>query len=251
MPIVDATGIDYTLQAVEKFCCGRVDIDLRACLPTDIGAFGRSLRKLSFVLLVVAVLGGVGCGGSTSAGNSIPAGWLDVINVRNPVTLPGKLAAQRVPVGIAGDYKPDLVLLPNGELLLVMFIPITNANGTYQENMILYRSPDGGETWGARETLPLLGREPYFSILGDGTLFITASFVVEDFRNIQGYAYAIVYRSTNGGITWSTQPIYAEDVPGAPAKSVTRTSRNILELNDALRAPRPPVPRRPEMSSTP
>jgi hypothetical protein len=47
-----------------------------------------------------------------------------------------------------------MVVLPNGDLLLVMFIPITNANGTYQENMILYRSSD----------------------LSDGTLFITASF---------------------------------------------------------------------------
>jgi hypothetical protein len=56
--------------------------------------------------------------------------------------------------------------------------------------------------------------------------------VVEDFRNTQGYTYAIVYRSTDGGITWSMQPIYAEDVPGVRAKSVTRTSRNILGLND-------------------
>ena len=63
-------------------------------------------------------------------------------------------------------------------------------------------------------------------------MFITASFVVEDFRNTQGYTYAIVYRSTDGGITWSMQPIYAEDVPGVRAKSVTRTSRNILGLND-------------------
>ena len=45
----------------------------------------------------------------------------DFINVRNPVTLPARIAAQRVPVGITGDYKPCLGLLPSGELLLVNY----------------------------------------------------------------------------------------------------------------------------------
>jgi hypothetical protein len=193
--------------------------------------FAKVLATLAPVLVATAVLTVFGCAGG-SGSNSAPAGVTGVIHVRNPIKLPAQLPAVRVAVGIPGDYKPDLVLLPTGQLLLVLFIPITNPNGTYQENMILYRSSDGGITWGARETVPLLGREPYFSLLSDGTLFITASFLSTDFRNTAGYTYACVYRSTDGGMTWSGLQILSDDVPGVPPRSVTRTSRNILELTD-------------------
>src|SRR5580693_2982355 len=140
-----------------------------------------------------------GCQGLSSGGAADAPAWPDVINVRNPVTLPAQISAKRVPVGLTGDYKPDLVTLPSGEMLLVMFQPVTNSNGTYQENMILYRSEDSGLTWGTRDTLPLLGREPYFTLLGDGTLFMTASFISADYRNTEGYDYSVVYRSEDGG----------------------------------------------------
>jgi hypothetical protein len=137
-----------------------------------------------------------------------------------------------VPVGVSGDYKPDLVVLPSGEMLLVMFQPVTNPNGTYQENMIMYRSKDGGQTWGTRDTLPLLGREPYFTQLKDGTLFITASFMSADYRNTEGYTYAIVYRSRDDGLTWTSTPILPQDVPNVPSGTETVTSRNLIQLAD-------------------
>src|ERR1700734_3351194 len=136
-----------------------------------------------------------GCQGLRSVGAAAAPTWPDVIHVRNPVTLHAQIRAKRVPVGLTGDYKPDLVVLPSGEMLLVMFQPVTNPNGTYQENMIMYRSEDSGQTWGTRDTLPLLGREPYFTLLSDGTLFITALVTSADYRNTEGYDYSVVYRS--------------------------------------------------------
>ncbi len=185
-------------------------------------------------LAIAAATALCGCEGLNSGGAAAAPAWPDVINVRNPVTLPAQIAAKRVPVGLAGDYKPDLVVLASGEMLLVMFQPVTNPNGTYQENMILYRSEDGGQTWGPRETLPLLGREPYFTLLSDGTLFITATFLLADYRNTEGYTYAIVYRSEDGGNTWTSLPILTEDVPNLPpgTRTTTRSSRNLIELAD-------------------
>ena len=188
-------------------------------------------RAVFLAIVVPAALSA--CQGLNSGGAASSPAWPDVINVRNPVTLPAQIPAKRVPIGLSGDYKPDLVVLSSGEMLLVMFQPVTNSNGTYQENMIMYRSEDGGLTWGTRDTLPLLGTEPYFTLLSDGTLFITASFLSVDYRNTEGYTYAVVYRSEDGGNTWTDMPILSGDVPGvSAAKTETRTSRNLIQLPD-------------------
>jgi hypothetical protein len=186
----------------------------------------------AFLLAILAATALSGCQGLSSAGATAAPAWPDVINIRNPVTLPAQIRAKRVPVGLTGDYKPDLVVLSSGEMLLVMFQPVTNPNGTYQENMIMYRSEDGGQTWGPRDMLPLLGREPYFTLLSDNTLFITASFLTADYRNTEGYTYAIVYRSEDGGSTWTSMPILSQDVPNLRPRTETTTSRNLIQLTD-------------------
>ena len=154
----------------------------------------------------------------------------DHIRVRNPVTLPARVSAERVPLGFAGDYKPCVVRLASGELLVVMFHGVSVAGGKVREEMILYRSQDGGKTWSQREVLPLLGREPYFSLIQDGTLFITTHLLSQDVRNQDGYIHSYLHRSTDEGKNWTTLKIGAEDVLGAQPKMWTHTSRNVLEL---------------------
>jgi hypothetical protein len=156
----------------------------------------------------------------------------DFIRVRNPKVLPARLPAERIPLGRAEDYKPCLTLLPTGELLLVTFVNLPVGGGKVREDMSFFRSRDGGKTWGERRGVPLLGREPYFSVLQDGTLFLTTHLLDADVRNKDGYIHSYVHRSTDGGATWSTLRIGAEDVPGAAPRTWTHTSRNVLELKD-------------------
>jgi BNR/Asp-box repeat len=187
---------------------------------------------LSPPVLIMAIFAASLFGCERAADTSASAPWSDVITVRDAAVLPPQIRAQRVAVGLPNDRNPDLVPLPSGALLLALSRPVTNANGAYQENLILYRSKDGGGTWGRRELLPLLGREPHFSVLHDGTLFLTARLLSTDHRNKEGYDHAVLYRSTDGGESWSALPILAQSVPGAAPRAETRTSRNVLELQD-------------------
>lgn len=206
------------------------------------------LRKLPcpIVLSVSAVLFGLGLlVGLPIEGAAQENGPDDSIEVRNPKALPATIPCQRTSVGKHGDYKPCIARLPGGELLIVAFDSAKRVDGKIQEDMLLWRSTDGGRTWTPRTVIPLLGREPYFSVLSDGTLFITVHFLKQDVRNKEGYVHSLIHRSTDGGHTWQSTTIGWEDVPGAAEKSTIVTSRNVLELADGtvivgVAAPRGP-----------
>lgn len=155
------------------------------------------------------------------------------IRIINPKSLPGEtLPAERTPLGVADDYKPCVVRLSSGALLVVAFHQHKLEGTQVREDMLLFRSQDEGRTWSEAETLNLLGREPYFSQLEDGTLLMTVHLLEQDVRNTLGYTHSYVYRSEDDGKTWETTRITAEDVPGAPNKTWILTSRNILESED-------------------
>jgi hypothetical protein len=160
----------------------------------------------------------------------MPADPIPVLNPRLLAT--DELAADRIPLGLPDDYKPCLALLPSGELLVVAFHQVQLDEGRIREDMILFRSADGGSTWSERQVLDLLGREPYFSVLADGTLFITTHLLEQDVRNTLGCVHSYLHRSTDGGATWRTLPLTAADLPGASASAWVHTSRNVLECAD-------------------
>ena len=165
-----------------------------------------------------------------SEGSSDPHAFIEV---RNPVSVRAdRLPVERVPIGIPGDYKPSIALLADRELLLTAFHQVKLGDGKIREDMLLVRSRDGGRTWSDRAVTGLVGREPYFSVARDGTLFITAHLLAPDVRNARGYIHSYLHRSTDGGRTWSTRPIAREDVPGSDQAEWILTSRNVLELAD-------------------
>ncbi|MBI2190563.1 MAG: exo-alpha-sialidase [Planctomycetes bacterium] len=157
----------------------------------------------------------------------------DRIQVLRPKILKvDSLPAERLPLGKQGDYKPCIARLPSGELLVVAFDSLKKVHGRLQEDMLLWRSTDGGRAWSERQVLGLLGREPYFSVMRDRTLFITTHLLEQDIRNKDDYLSCYLHRSADEGRTWQTLKIDWRDVPGASPKAEVGTSRNLLELED-------------------
>ena len=89
----------------------------------------------------------------------------------------------RIALGEPDDYKPCIAKLPSGELLLTAFHQHQRDGSKVMEQTLLFRSPDGGRTWTGPQPLDLLGREPYLTVLKNGTVFITGHLLAQDVRN--------------------------------------------------------------------
>ncbi len=178
-------------------------------------------------LLLVAALAR---GADPSAADGKPYGDLP-IQVVNPVRLrPGSIPAMRIPLGIPDDYKPWIVPLKNGELMIVAYHTIRGEK--HSDQGVIWRSKDGGRTWGPREDRKdLLGSEFTVSCLSDGTLLMVAWFYIKDMNYRSGipYSHTILYRSTDNGGTWSATPLLADNLP---KDASTLTDRVATEMPD-------------------
>ncbi len=152
----------------------------------------------------------------------------DAIAVVNRKVLSAdKIECERIALGEPDDYKPCIALLPSGELLLTAFHPYEKEKGKVFEQNLLFRSKDGGKTWSKPEKLDLLGREPYLTVLKDGTLFMTGHLLAQDVRNKLGYTHGYLHRSADGGKSWTSVRIESE---GIKPKATNHTTRNVLQL---------------------
>lgn len=159
----------------------------------------------------------------------------DAIEIRRPAPgAPSHIPAERIPLGKTGDYKPNVALMPDGELLLTAFHTDSHLAPTNcREDILLFRSRDDGRSWSPADNLgqrlDLPGREPYLTVLRDGTILITCHFLMEEKRNSLGYVANYVHRSADGGKSWSTVEVRSDQ---DPPKSQYGTTRNILERED-------------------
>lgn len=160
------------------------------------------------------------------------------IQVLNPRTFSDwSSPAQRIPLGIPGDYKPSLALLPSGELVMVALYSETRQDGSFREWTPIWRSSDGGKTWSDRHVLTdVIGREQWLTATSDGTLFMSSHFLPQDTNNTENITHSYLHRSTDGGRTWEQTKILLEgnERCGEPIKTATggHTSRNVVELSD-------------------
>jgi photosystem II stability/assembly factor-like uncharacterized protein len=152
------------------------------------------------------------------------------IEVANPRSLPAvKLDGERVPLGEPDDYKPCVAQMPDGELLLTAFHQHKRDGSKVMEQTLLFRSRDGGRSWSQPEKLDLLGREPYLTVLKDGTIFITGHLLAQDVRNEWGYTTGFLHRSTDRAKSWESVRVESQTIK---PKASNHTSRNVLQLVD-------------------
>lgn len=152
------------------------------------------------------------------------------VEIQSPLHLPpDPIACERIPLAEADDYKPCIARLPDGELLLTAFHQHKREGNKVMEQTLLFRSRDGGKNWSEPEKLDLLGREPYLTVLPDGTVFITGHLLANDVRNQWGYTCGFLHRSTDRGRTWESVRIESE---GIKPKASNHSTRNVLRLAD-------------------
>jgi len=158
---------------------------------------------------------------------------MDSIRVINPRQIASSaLLAERISLGVIGDYKPCIARLSDGSLAMVAFHQHQCLGGRILEEMVWQTSADGGRTWSHRQVISPLGREPYFSVLRDGTVLLTVHLLPQDVRNPTANTVVLVHRSTDSGITWESTMVTLDDVPGAAGDAPLGSTRNILELRD-------------------
>jgi hypothetical protein len=152
------------------------------------------------------------------------------IPIHQPLRLNGNpIPCERVALGEPGDYKPCIAKLPSGELLLTAFHQHKRDGNKVMEQTRLFRSQDGGHSWTGAEKLDLLGREPYLTVLPDGTIFITGHLLQQDVRNEWGYTCGFLHHSTDGGKSWKSIRVASEEIK---PKASNHTTRNVLRLAD-------------------
>jgi len=165
----------------------------------------------------------------------LPAGALVALAAGSDGVIPGKVRCGSCGTDIVEHSKfcigkPCLAKLPDGKLLLVAFGHRDFDERSFREPICLFRSSDGGKTWDAGRVLSeLVGREPYLTVLRDGTLLMTVRLLQPDARNEAGYTQSYVHRSDDRGQTWTST---LAEPDKTPPKSATCTSRNVLELRD-------------------
>ena len=98
------------------------------------------------------------------------------------------------------------------------------------EQTLLFRSKDGGKTWSQPEKLDLLGREPYLTVLPDGTLFITGASAGRRTCATSGATPAVSCTAPRiADSTWESIRIESE---GIKPRATNHSTRNVLRLAD-------------------
>lgn len=170
----------------------------------------------------------------------------DFMEVRNPKTFgTDRIAVQRIPIGAAGDYKPVVEKLPDGNLIVSAYrpnVPAWNKPAPRYPSIafrileppLLFLSRDGGKTWSPPALPRIAGKEPYISVISDGTLFVTTHVVDQNIHNRAepSYCYAMIHRSEDGGRMWTSQRAEPDVIRPEREEYHNVTTRAPLELHD-------------------
>lgn len=119
--------------------------------------------------------------------------------------------AVRTRIGERGNYKVGLARRKDGALVAVVCRDNYASPQHRYWNMFVYESRDQGVNWTEIGKTPLMGKEPTLTALPDGVLLLTAE--KADYRPGARRDEIPVYRSEDGGRTWSAIMLAGPDIP--------------------------------------
>ena len=161
------------------------------------------------------------------------------LKVINPKTIgTGRIPAELVELPGRMNYKPNVGVMPDGELIMFALhqhYEDLQTGGGYSTHSVLYRSKDDGTTWSRGKHMRFFGHEPSITII-DGVVFVLTHFLSDpnyrcEVMADEDYTYDMLYRSEDGGNTWQDIPLKYDMFPGAEKASMAYT-RNIFKLHD-------------------
>ncbi len=190
-----------------------------------------TINALLTLTLLFAFAGAVVADEKEKAPGATESADSGLLQVLHHSKLPATMPCERIAVGGKMGYKPNMVKLSNGELLMANFHTHyeTQSDGSMCDHTVLHRSTDNGKTWTSKHFDHLPGKEPYLNVLGD-VLIMTAHIYPPDIHAIPGRTTAWLHRSEDGGHSWTSQVL---DIDRIPEKvEMTYSSRNIIQLDD-------------------
>lgn len=144
-----------------------------------------------------------------------------------------QLSGKVYSVGGRDDIKPSLGILNDREMVLFtchQHLELAAHGGPCGYfHTVMYRSHDGGQTWGQGKHMPFWGYEPSVSVI-DGVLFVQTHLHPNLFVSNK-VCMAILYRSEDQGETWTHQDMDGS-MFGYQKPVVTCMDRNLVKLPD-------------------
>ena len=132
------------------------------------------------------------------------------------------------------DLKPSLGIINEKEMIMFTnhFHYEQDAHGGLSQivHSVMYRSFDGGETWGKGKHTPFLGFEPSVTVI-DGILFVQTHLLPNIFTTNK-VCLGNIYRSEDKGETWTRTEITPEFLGDCPKDVENCPNRNFLKLPD-------------------
>lgn len=145
-----------------------------------------------------------------------------------------KITGRTVKLGGNSDYKPNIGIYPDGEIILMnLHQHRENAEhgAAYSMHTVAYKSTDSGLSWSKGRHMPFEGHEPSVTVTKDGTLFVvTHSLPAEPFNKV-GRVYINIYRSEDRGASFERHSVAYGSI-GDGTQGDVLYSRNIFEEED-------------------
>lgn len=150
----------------------------------------------------------------------------------------GGISASRIEEAIVpgiANNKPSIAVLSDKEMLLFTCHPhyeeAAHGGPCQVWHSVMFSSHDSGKTWCGGKHMPFRGYEPTASVI-DGVIFVQTHLHPNMFDNKYAACIALLYRSDDGGKSWTETEITPEFMGLDNENQILCMARNLIKLPD-------------------